>query len=158
MSVSATDISPGEAFQINIDEYNTFASSNTVSAEKNWEVNGLALGNCPNIYIQPFGVAVYQGSYTAQNISQATPLKIYMPGVCPNYVILITGYVFLPNSIDASILPGGNSATGTPMSASVTVNGVYTAGTQSSPLNPGIYTVVAGDEWGTLEFLYVTVE
>ena len=158
VSISSSDISSGEPFQISISEYNTLASSNNVSAEKNWGVNGLALGNCPNIYVQPFGVAVYQGHYTAQTISQATPLKIFIPGVCPNYVILINGYVFLPNSNYAAILPGGNSTPGTPMSANVTVNGVYSSGTQSSPLNRGIYTVVAGDEWGALELLYVTVE
>lgn len=158
VSVSASDISPGEPFQISISEYNALGSSNNVSAEKNWGVNGLALGNCPNIYVQPFGVAVYQGYYTAQNISQANPLKIFMPGVCPNYVILITGYVFRPYSNYADILPDSNPTSGTPMSATVTVNGVYNLGTQSSSLSRGTYTVVAGDEWGALEFLYVTVE
>jgi hypothetical protein len=158
VSVNATDISPGEAFQIRISEYNMLASSNTVSAEKNWGVNGLALGFCANIYVQPFGVAVCQGYYTAHNILQATPLKIFMPGVCPNYIILITGYVFLPHSIYADILPGSTPTAGTLMSANVTVDGIYTNGTQSSPLNPGVYTIVAGDEWGTLGLIYVTVE
>jgi hypothetical protein len=44
------------------------------------------------------------------------------------------------------------------MSANITVNEIYTEGIQSHPLDPGLYTVVAGDEWGSLEFLYITIE
>jgi hypothetical protein len=46
----------------------------------------------------------------------------------------------------------------TPMSANITVNGIYTRGNQLNPLIPGVYTIVAGDEWGNLEFLYIKVE
>jgi len=158
VSVNATNLSPGEALQISLSEYNTLATINNVRAEKNWGVSGLALGPCPNVYAQPFGVAVFHGRYTAQNVSQATPLKIFGLTACPMYIRLITGYVFLPKSIYAAVMPGGDLTTGTPMSADLTVNGVYTAGTQSHPLDPGIYTIVAGDEWGTIEFLYVSVE
>jgi len=129
-----------------------------VSAEKNWGVNGLSLGACPNINVQPFGVAIFQGRYTAQNVSQATPLRIYGPAACPMYIRLITGYAFLPHSIYAAVLPGGDLTTGTAMSANITVNEIYTEGIQSHPLDPGLYTVVAGDEWGSLEFLYITIE
>jgi hypothetical protein len=157
-SVNVTSLTSGEALQVSVSEYNTLAITNNVTAEKSWGVNGLFLGACPNVYVQPFGVALFQGRYTAQNVSQATPLSIFAPAACPMYVRLITGYVFLPQSINAAVLPGGDLTTGTPMSANITVNGVYTEGTQSYPLNPGLYTVVAGDEWGTLEFLYISVE
>ena len=71
---------------------------------------------------------------------------------------MIIGYVFLPNSINAAVMPGGDVSSATPMSADITVKGVYTEGNQLNPLDPGVYTIVAGDEWGTLEFLYVSVE
>jgi hypothetical protein len=43
------------------------------------------------------------------------------------------------------------------MSANETVKGTYSKGIQLTPLTSGMYTVVAGDEWGTMEFLYVNV-
>jgi hypothetical protein len=46
----------------------------------------------------------------------------------------------------------------TPMSAQVTVNGTYIQGTKLQLLDLGVYTIVAGDEWGNIDFLYVNVE
>ena len=77
VSVNTTSLKSGEALQISVSEYNTLATTNDISSEKNWGVDGLTLGACPNIYVQPFGVAVFQGRYTAQNISQATALNIF---------------------------------------------------------------------------------
>ena len=75
----------------------------------------------------------------------------------PLVIKFITGYDFLPDSSNAAIMPGGDLASPTPMSATVTVKGTYMKGIQLIPLTSGTYTVVAGDEWGTLEFLYVNV-
>jgi hypothetical protein len=71
---------------------------------------------------------------------------------------MITGYDFLPDSIDAAVMPGGDVSSPTPMSANVIVGGTYTQVTQLTPLVSGDYTIVAGDEWGALEFLYVNVK
>lgn len=157
VSLNATSLTSSELLQINLDEYNTLSAENNVSAGKNWGMSGLSLGACSNLYVQPFGVAVFQGRYNSQNISQATALEIYAPVPCPLVIRLITEYDFLPDSFNAAIMPGGNVVSPTPMSATVTVNGVYKQGIQLTPLSSGIYTVVAGDEWGTLEFLYVNV-
>ena len=158
VSVNTTNLNSGEALQISLSEYNTLATTNDVSSEKNWGVDGLTLGACPNVYVQPFGVAVFQGRYTAQNISQATSLDIFAPVDCPMYIRLITGYIFLPDSINAAVMPVCYLTPATPMSANITVNGIYTRGNQLNPLIPGVYTIVAGDEWGNLEFLYIKVE
>ena len=158
VSVNTTSLTPGEALQISVSEYNTLSTTNDVSAGKNWGVDGLTLGACPNLYVQPFGVAIFQGRYTAQNISHATSLNIFGMVACPMYIRLITGYVFLPNSTNAVVMPGGDLTAGTPMSANTAVNGIYTQGTQLHLLVSGVYTIVAGDEWGTLDFLYVSIE
>jgi hypothetical protein len=76
---------------------------------------------------------------------------------CPMLIRLITGYDFLPDSINAAIMPGGDLSSPAPMSGSLTVTGTYSP-TQLKPLAPGVYTLVAGDEWGALEFLYISVE
>jgi rhodanese-related sulfurtransferase len=158
VSVNASSLTSGKALQITLSEYNTLYTTNNVSAEKNWGIDGLTTGACPNISVLPFGVAVYQGQYTAQNVSKGTPLDIFAPVACPMYVRLINGYTFLPDSINAAVMPGGDLTTPTPMLAKITVDGTYTQGTQLTPLVPGVYTIVAGDEWGMLEFLYISVK
>jgi rhodanese-related sulfurtransferase len=158
VAVNATSLTPGENLQISVGEYNTLTTANSVSSGKNWGVSGLSLGACSNTYVQPFGVALYQGHYTAQNISQATSLEIYARVPCPNYIRMITGYDFLPDSINAAVMPGGDVSSPTSMSANVIVGGIYTQVTQLTPLVSGDYTVVAGDEWGALEFLYIIVK
>ncbi len=158
VAVNATSLTPGENLQISVDEYNTLTTVNSVSSGKNWGVSGLSLGACSNTYVQPFGVALYQGHFTAENISQATPLEIYARVPCPNYIRLITGYDFLPDSTNAALMPGGDVSSPTSMAANVIVGGTYTQVTQLTPLVSGDYTVVAGDEWGALEFLYINVK
>jgi rhodanese-related sulfurtransferase len=157
VSVNASSLTSGKALQITLSEYNTLSTTNNVSAEKNWGIDGLTTGACPNTSVLPFGVAVFNGQYTAQNISQATPLDIFAPVACPQYIRLITSYIFLPHSINAAVMPGGDVSSPTPMSANITVDGTYKQGTQLTPLVPGVYTIVAGDEWGMLEFIYINV-
>ena len=158
VSVNAATVNPAEPLQINVSEYNTLATYNNVAAATNWGVNGLTIGACPNINVQPFGVAVFQGNYNAQNISQGTPLELYAAVPCAQLIRLITGYDFLPDSNNAAIIPGGDLTSPTPMSVTVTINGIYKQGFQLIPLSSGIYTLVAGDEWGSLEFLYINLK
>lgn len=71
---------------------------------------------------------------------------------------LVTGYLFQPTSDDAVILPSSGSVIPvTPMTSNVTVSGDYSGGSLQ-PLSPGVYTVVAGDEWGALETVQFTVD
>ena len=157
VSVNAATLTSGEPLQINVSEYSTLPMYNNVAAATNWGVNGLTIGACPNINVLPFGVAVFQGHYDAQNISQGTPLVLFEAVPCVQLIRLITGYDFLPDSNNAAIMPGGDLSSPTTMSANETVKGTYSKGIQLTPLTSGMYTVVAGDEWGTLEFLYVNV-
>ena len=122
VSVNNTSLTLGEPLQISVSEYNTLSTTNNVTATTKWAVNGLTIGACPNINVQPFGVAIFHGNYTAQNILQETPLNIYAVVACPQFIRLITGYEFLPHSINAAIMPGGDLTSPTPMSATVTVN------------------------------------
>jgi hypothetical protein len=156
VSLNATSLASGEPLQINVSEYNTLPTNNNIAAT-NWGVNGLTIGACPNLNELPFGVAVFQGYYNAQNISQGTPLELFAAVPCALLIRLITGYDFLPNSSNAAIMPGGDLASPTPMSTTETVNRIYTKVFQLTPWASGIYTAVARDEWGALEFLYFNV-
>ncbi|HYR04950.1 MAG TPA: hypothetical protein VEO75_06130 [Nitrososphaerales archaeon] len=159
LSVDASSSAP-TTFRITADEYNTLATANNVTVGRAWPVTGLSLGSC-GTQAYPFGVALYRGSYTAENASKAQPLRIYPALACPMMIRYITGYLFQPSSDFAVVLPSGPNATATRMSANVTAtgeySGVYGAASSSTPLGPGTYTVAAGDEWGSLVLVHVTV-
>jgi hypothetical protein len=145
---------------ISVEEYNTLGTANNVSKATEWGLQGLSLGPC-GTQAYPFGVALYSGTYTAANVSQATPLQIYPIVPCPLFIRLVTGYLFQPASDMAVVLPSGPNATATPMSANVTATGVYGKGgapsSSPTPLGPGTYTVAAGDEWGSVVVEHFTI-
>ncbi len=152
VNMNATEIVPGESVQVNLTEFNTLPRVNNVSASGDWPV-GVALGPCENEFDQPFGIAVYAGHVDAQNLSQGQRVDIFPAVACPMYIRLVTGYEFQPQSNLAVVLPG--SATPSPLVGSVVLSMSYSP--QAQPLPPGVYTVVAADEWGALAFLYFQV-
>ncbi len=161
VNASSTGGSSGNVtVSISVDEYNTLASANNVSKATEWGLEGLSLGSC-GMQSYPFGVALYSGTYTAGNVSQATPLQIYPLVPCPLFIRLVTGYLFQPASDLAVVLPSGPNATATPMSAAVTATTVYSVGgvasSPPSPLRLGTYTVAAGDEWGSVVLTHFTI-
>lgn len=161
LSLNATIVAPGHAFAISISEFNTLTTTNNVTSANYWALDGLELGPCGHSYGPtqgPLGVEVFSGRYTAANVSQAQPLGIYpSPVACPQFIRVITGFYFQPLSDIAFWLPsfGGN---GTAVAGSVTVGSGYPDySSAGQPLSPGTYTVVGGDEWGNLLFVYVQV-
>ena len=158
LSVNAS--SAPATFQIIVDEHNTLAAANNVTVGRAWPVTGLSLGAC-GTQAYPFGVALYRGSYTAENASKAQALQTNPVVACPMMIRYVSGYLFHPSSDLAVVLPSGPNATATRMSANVTAAGEYAGGagavSSSTPLVPGTYTVAAGDEWGSLVLVHVTL-
>jgi hypothetical protein len=152
VSTNATEVPPGDSVQVNLSEFNSLSTPNNVSAAHDWPTS-VALGPCENIYVQPFGIAVYTGHVDAQNLSQGEQVNIFPNTACPQYIRLVTGYEFQPTSDLAAVLP--STATPSPLVGSVIVGMSYSP--QGEPLPPGNYTIVAADEWGTLAFVYFTV-
>ncbi len=161
LSLNATTINPGQTLMITISEFNTLSTANNVTASDSWALDGLELGPCGHSYGPnqgPLGVEVFSGHYTAANISQAQPLGVYpSPIACPQFIRLMTGFLFQPLSDRAYVLPDyGGNATG--VSGGVAVGREYTdLSSVGQPLNPGLYTIAGGDEWGSLLLLYVDV-
>ncbi|MDV3244563.1 MAG: hypothetical protein LYZ66_05235 [Nitrososphaerales archaeon] len=157
LSLSATEIAPWQPLVIGVSEFNTLSLPVNITVGRSWAVEGLRMTQCyASIY--PFGVAVYQGRYIASNVSEAKPLQTFPLVVCHMLIRLVTGYYFSPGGSNAVVLPGTGPAV--PMVASATIAGTYstdTLGGPAHPLAPGVYTVVAGDEWGTLAFLHFIV-
>jgi len=153
VNLNATNLLSGESLQVSVSEFNTLSTFNNVSASERWPVR-VALGSCPNVYDQPFGIAVYSGRVDGQNLSQGVQLKIFPRLACPMFIRVVRGYAFQPQSDLAVVLPNV-SAVPSLLTANVTVSMIYSGLPQ--PLPEGTYTVVAADEWGALLFVYFTV-
>jgi hypothetical protein len=114
----------------------------------------------------PFGIAIFQGNYTVANISTATPLQIYEPGIyhCPDILADISSYVFQPLSDTAGVFQMSESTAGFTAGMNAEFEPAPTGywasnevGAAFTNFGPGVYTVVAGDEWGALVVLHFTV-
>jgi hypothetical protein len=153
VDLNATNLLSGESLQVAVSEFNTLSTFNNVSASEQWPIR-VALGSCPNVYDQPFGIAVYSGRVDEQNLSQGVQLKIFPSLACPMFIRAVTGYAFQPQSDLAVVLPNVSAAP-SPLTANVTLSMIYSGLPQ--PLPEGTYTLAAADEWGALTFLYFTV-
>jgi len=153
---------PGQTFAINITEYNYENSTNQVQSQNDWVISGLSVGPCSGNL--PFGFSVFVGNYSLQDLSalkQKTGLMLYQPGTynCPA-VFNVQGYIFSPHSNNASIMDDGTI----PFGALTSVG--YFSGSWNTILSwtlfqrllPGVYTVVAGDEWGDVVLLHFTID
>ncbi len=164
LSLNSTTFQPGQEISVVIDEQNTLAAVNNVSASNGWPLRGLSVGPCGTLNY-PMGVAIFQGYYTSSNVSSATSLQLYQPGIyhCPMILGGINAYVFQPSSDIASVFGSCDPnpcLTDFKISSEITVTGYWTNGQEATLSNftPGVYTVVGGDEWGALAVLHFVVQ
>lgn len=160
LSTDRTTYQPGQEIAIIVDEKNTLSTMNNVPATDNLPAEFMSgFTNDPSF---PLGLAVLRGNYTGSNYSTGTPLIIYNPGEV--YIgttsIAPTAYSFSP-FIDVAVLNGGdyNSSIAIRSHIEINVNGYWPNNESASSKNfePGVYTVVAGDEWGNLIVVHFTV-
>jgi hypothetical protein len=151
-------IGAGNGVSVQIDEKNPTDRAILVSTANDWAVPGLTLGQCGTLN-DPFGVGIIPGYYTSENVSAASTLALYSPGTsgCPGILSGVTGYSFEGLSNLAGINEGQDS---TPvlyqhMDVNVTASGYWTS--TFHLFSPGYYTVVGGDEWGTIIILHFLV-
>ena len=165
LSLDSTTYQLGQQVGIVIDEKNTLSQTNKINASEKWPVRGLGVGPCGTLNY-PFGVAIFQGNHTAANVSSATPLQIYEPGIyhCPMILAGISSYVFQPLSDTAAIfqVPESDAAFTLEIKTEFepAPTGYWASNAPNATLTnfePGVYTVVAGDEWGALVVVHFTV-
>jgi hypothetical protein len=165
LSLNSTAYKLYQDVSLVIVENNTLSKTNRVSREDKWRLSGLTLGPCG--WGSPFGVAVFQGYYTSSNVSTVTPLVIFDPNAiyhCPCYSWAEGAiYEFRPLSDIAAISyecdPPCNDSYDTQIYRELQLSHYWT-GSRPAIINsfdPGVYTVVAGDEWGALVVLHFTV-
>jgi hypothetical protein len=163
LSLDSATYQPGQSATITVDEVNTLKKTNNVSTAGNWAFPGFSVGPC-GTRIYPFGIAIFQGYHTAGDLSSLTPLKLDNPNAvysCPMMLAEISTYAFQPSANTADIfqLGGIEPVLTEQMNTQIHPTG-YWAGSPNGILTdftPGVYTVVAGDEWGALVVLHFTV-
>ena len=166
LSLDSKTYQSGQEVGIDIDEKNTLSKTNTIISSAKWPVIGLGVGPC-GVLNYPFGIVIFQGNYTAANISSGTPLQIYEPGIyhCPMTLAGISSYVFQPLSDNAALFQMSES---TPVINNMEMDTEFEpaptgywasndVGATFTNFEPGVYTVVAGDEWGALVVVHFTV-
>jgi hypothetical protein len=153
----------GQEVSITFDEKNTLSTTNNVPATDN--LPSEFMSGFPNDPSFPLGLAVLRGNYTGLNYSTVTPLIIFHPGEVYTGTAIIaapTSYSFQP-FIDVATLNGGDYNSSDAiciwLHIEISVNGYWpnNASTTSTNFEPGVYTVVAGDEWGALVVVHFTV-
>jgi hypothetical protein len=161
LSLDGMTYQPGQEVSISVDEKNTLSTINNVTATDNLPSEFMSgFTNDPSPL--PFGLAVLQGNYTVSNYSAMTPLIIYDPSkvYIGTQVVGPTSYAFQPLS-DTAVLEGGsyNFIDGVKLQYEIGINSYWPndASTTSTNFEPGVYTVVAGDEWGALVVVHFTV-
>jgi len=176
LSLNATGINYGQSISITVDEVNPLPGVNNVTASNDWPALGQpSVLNESNLFSVfggpcgyrgfPVGGAIAVGYYVRDNISSAKWLQLYPPnslGVhCPLVGVPGTSFAFQPSSDEAIIQypycgPLQCQAP-EPVSYSVSFHESYN-GNYSDIFGPGVYTVVAGDEWGALTLAHFDVE
>jgi hypothetical protein len=156
---------PGQGITIILDEVNTLPIMNNIPKSDNWAYDHFRRGPCD--FISPFGAAIFRGDYTASNFSTASPLTIYDPHatlLCPTNAPVIS-YSFEPSSDTANVIEDSKYDQGNNLQHfkyEFTIRGYwpdddYNSDSKLTIFEPGVYTVVAGDEWGALVVLHFKV-
>jgi hypothetical protein len=154
-SLNATTLAQSQAVRVNLEDWNTLEFKNSLPLGDGLSNLNLSSGQCGGLY--PGGIAVYQGAYDLSNMSSGAPLAIYSPGFisCP-------GLATLPATNSFTFNPVQNVTT------YVDLVGYWTSGSTPQPdggaiqgvlhrFLPGVYTVIAGNEWGNTKVMYFHV-
>jgi len=130
-------------------EFNTLDRPNNVSVADSWPSNTSLFRWVQEPYEENVGMAGYeilQGNYGLSNFTEVTALWLQPPpsliGCCGG-AEPPTSYAFQPLS-EANVLSGSFA-------------GYFVGGSAYTPLHPGTYTVLAGDEWGDVAILHFIV-
>jgi hypothetical protein len=131
-------------------EFNTLDRASNVSAADSWPSNTSLFQWVRESYEANVGMAGYeilQGNYGLGNFTLGTALWLQPPpsllGCCVSGGQSPTSYAIQPLS-EANVLSGSYL-------------GYFVGGSTYTPFSPGIYTVLAGDQWGNVAILHFAV-
>lgn len=170
LSLTRGVFSSGGAAEVTVVETNGLPLTNNVSAADSWALPDLGPGPCGAGL--PIRVEVLQGYYSSLSpaLASAVPLNlslsiIFLPVEGSSLVpvriscpmeLNVTSYSFLPSG-DVAAVSCGPSQCGLQTERFSASIGSYVEQGQPAAFPPGVYTIVAGDEWGALVVSHLVV-
>jgi hypothetical protein len=161
LSTTSQMIKPGQAIGITISVNNTSSHPIQMPAQNNWSYGNVATGLCARI---GYGIAILDGYYTSDNLTQGKILPIFNLGaLCPVIIEHATMYEFQPSSGQVKEIQCDQTQdikcnpNSYQMGENYRLGGYWNYGS-IEPFKSGIYTIVGADEWGhvAIEHLVVT--
>jgi hypothetical protein len=145
LSTNTTSLKTGEAIGIDVKLNNTSSKVSIANHLDSWPLKGLGLKPCDSE--MPIGIAILQGNYLQNNMTESKPLSLYRNGIYHCQAIFyIKSYVFQP-STDIAIFEDGSLNHSYELIRHLSFYG-YFVDDQFQQFSSGSYTVVGGDEWG----------
>lgn len=154
VTVNATQIKAGQGIAMDIVLTNTSPNPLTISTQHNWPVRQWSILPC--LFHLPFGMALFAGNYSVDNMTEGKRLPFYQTGVYMCKTIGIVDYVFQPSSNKAVIETFNSTNYQVPMQYHIAFDGYY-QDKKFQTLTPGVYTLVGDDEWGHFSINHFTV-
>jgi plastocyanin len=159
LSTNSDIIKQGQSIGITVSVNNTLSSQVMVQDENFWKLDNLRVNPCART---PYGIAIFDGFYSEKNMTDGKPLRIFdFDANCQAYIKTTQTYVFHPSSGHVTLNNCSDTqstcSSGYDMGNQLSFTGTLDTG-QIMPFNPGIYTIVGGDEWGhvAIEHFVVT--
>jgi hypothetical protein len=166
LSINTTSVRSNGSFLLRVSEINPTSHFVNLTKSSNWFLNSLPLfWMCsPDVY----GVAIFRGYYTLQNISSAKNIILYNTNelFCPELSSVIGSFSVPPSYSQECFLHNGTmicSIDRLATSVYAIQGGTLKTGNESSQVyslqssEPGVFTIAAGDEWGTFALLHFFV-
>ncbi len=154
VSVNSTEIKTGRGIAMDIALGNTSPNTLVINPRHNWPIRIWSMGPC--LFHLPFGMALLEGNYSIENMTEGEHLLLYPSGVYMCKTIGIVDYVFQPSSNKAIIETYNSTNYQVAMQYHLAFNGFYDDKI-FQPLTPGVYTIVGADEWGHIVINHFTV-
>lgn len=158
-AISNTSIDQGKNISVQLAVSNIDSSDNTMpfcAIYPSFKGN-YSFPNSEDQYL-PMGIAILQGNYSTNNMTNTTPLQIFPASAAEVDNQAINQYEFLPASTRAYADTDTGRSISVDFSQTYSLGGYYSGNsTQLNYFNPGTYTVVGADGWGMVTVLHFTV-
>lgn len=156
---NSTFIQSGQAIGIDISLNNTSSQPLTLPVQDSWPINGLGSGGCSFL---PIGIAILDGYYTEHNMTNKNLLSFYFQPPCAPFNVSFKSYTVQPMSSNVifDCESDNSNMFSCPHVMEMRYNVAYSRVLENGDFhsfNPGLYTIVGGDEWGHVAITHFTV-
>lgn len=154
LSLNSTRLAPGSSVAVEASINSTSPYILNLTARESWPLDKRALLACD--HGQPLGAGVVRGFYTEFNYSSAPRLlSVALAMFCPPLVGLPADYFLLQPGSSSAVASSKGTAHHEDLQSTLVLTAG--AGVGADKLTPGVYTIIAADEWGDLAIVHLRI-